>query len=285
VAGIVRAARRPAGWIAPGPRPAGARGRPELEPADDEDLCYLCGDFRVLQKLRGNRWSLDELVTADEACAATREEPRAALDLGCGIGSVLLMIAWRFSRARCVGVEAQEQSASLARRSIAYDGVEDRCEVRSGDLRDAAMIEEGAYDLVTGTPPYFRVGSGVEPRRAQCAPARFEHRGGVEEYCAAAARALCEGGRFVMCAPAREDDRVDRAAGASGLELVRRLAVVPREGKPALVSVTTMARAPSGSTSRCATLVVRDRSGRWTRDFASLRARMGLPPAPPARGQ
>ena len=62
--GVVRAARRPAGWVAPGPRPRGAEGRPELLPAEDEDLCLLAGDWRILQKLRGHRWSMDDLVTA-----------------------------------------------------------------------------------------------------------------------------------------------------------------------------------------------------------------------------
>jgi tRNA1(Val) A37 N6-methylase TrmN6 len=40
------------------------------------------------------------------------------LDLGCGIGSVLLMLAWRFPDAAVVGVEAQALSLDLARRSI-----------------------------------------------------------------------------------------------------------------------------------------------------------------------
>jgi tRNA1(Val) A37 N6-methylase TrmN6 len=282
MAGIVRTARRPAGWIAPGPAPAGARGRSDLEPADDEDLCFLCGDWRIFQKLRGNRWSTDELVTADEACAG--DAPARVLDLGCGLGSVLLMVAWRFARARSVGVEAQEVSAALARRSIAFDGAEDRCEVRVGDLRDPAIVEARAFDLVTGTPPYFRVGAGVESERVQCAPARFEHRGGVEAYCEAASRALGDLGRFVLCAPSGENARVEEAAAGAGLAVARRLDVVPREGKPALLSVTTMRRGVAAAAIEPPrAIVVRDRRGGWTEDFAALRARMGLPPSPPRR--
>jgi tRNA1(Val) A37 N6-methylase TrmN6 len=272
--GIIRRARRPPGWIPPGPKPAGARGRPELEPADDEDLAYLCGDFRIFQKLRGNRWSLDELVTGCVACDGPA--PARALDLGCGIGSVLLMIAWRFPDARVIGVEAQEVSADLARRSIAYDGVEARCVVRLGDLRDEALVEPGAFDLVTGTPPYFRRGEGVESDKVQCAPARFEHRGGVEDYVRAASRALSAAGRFVVCTAAAQRPRVFEAARASSLAVTSALDVVPREGKPALVSVFTLARPEVGA---CVerTLTVRDRAGRWTNDFVRVREAMGLP--------
>lgn len=272
--GIVRRARRPPGWIPPGPRPLGVRGRPELEPADDEDLAYLCGDFRIFQKLRGNRWSLDELVTGYVACDGPA--PARALDLGCGIGSVLLMIAWRFPDARVVGLEAQDVSAGLARRSIAYDGVEARCEVRLGDLRDEALVEAGAFDLVTGTPPYFRRGEGVESEKVQCAPARFEHLGGVEDYVRAASRALSATGRFVVCTSAGQRPRVLESARASSLAVTDVLGVVPREDKPALVSVFTLTRAQEAE---CVerTLTVRDRAGRWTSDFVRVREAMGLP--------
>src|SRR5262245_51049149 len=105
--GPVRAARRPAGWVAPGPRPAGPGDRTDAWPAADEDLCYLCGDWRIFQKLRGHRWSVDDLATAWFGCESVRDRPvRAALDLGCGSGSALLMVAWRFESPRVVGVEA-----------------------------------------------------------------------------------------------------------------------------------------------------------------------------------
>ncbi len=104
--------------------------------------------------------------------------PARCLDLGCGIGSVLLMIAWRFPGARCTGIEAQALSAGLARRSIAWNGVGDRVEVRHEDFRQATL--EPTFDLVTGTPPYFPPGTGTESTKPQAAPAASEHRGGVE---------------------------------------------------------------------------------------------------------
>ena len=278
----VRPPRRPEGWIAPGPAPAGARGRPELDPSPGENLSLLSGDWRVFQQKRGHRWSLDDLVTAYVAAGAIASPPARALDLGCGIGSVLLMIAWRFPEASLVGIEAQELSAGMARRSLAWNGADERAIVRLGDLRDPAMLPEGGvFDLVTGTPPYFPIGEGIESDKPQCAPARFEHRGGVEAYAEAAARALAPNGTFVVCTASAEVPRVRRGAEEAGLSVKGWLDVVPREGKAPLVSVFTLARGPAAFPELPSRLVVRDPKSAWTPEFAAVRRAMGMPDRPP----
>ncbi len=280
-----RAPRRPEGWVAPGPPPVGDRGRADLAPTDDEDLSLLSGDWRVFQQKRGHRWSLDDLVTAAIAAWAVPKPPARALDLGCGIGSVLMMIAWRFPEAKVLGIEAQELSLGMARRSLAWNGADARVEVRHGDLRDPATLPEGAtFDLVTGTPPYFPIGEGVESDRPQCAPCRFEHRGGVEDYCEAAARALTPDGLFVMCAASGEAERVREGARTAALDVTAIREIVPREGKAPLVTVFTLtkqARGGGAGPAASTRLVVRDAKGVWTTEFASVRREMGMPDRPP----
>lgn len=278
-AGLVRPARRPPGWIAPGPRPVTPE-RPEVWPGEGEDLCYLAGDFRILQRIDGHRWSADDLVTAAYAAACfPGAPPKRAVDLGCGIGTVLLFTTWLFPETRCTGVEAQEVSAGMARRSVAWNGVDGRCDVRLGDLRDPATIEGiGPADLVTGTPPYMPVGTGVESGRVQCAPCRFEHRGGVEAYCAAAARLLAPGAPFVGCAAARQRARVEAAAQSAGLALDAWQDIVPREGKAPLFAAYVLRKARFVTATReDPALVVRGLDGRFTEAFNALRRRMGIP--------
>ncbi len=245
-------------------------------PADDEDVCYLTGEFRLFQKLRGHRWSLDDLITAHfafaEASAATR-----CLDLGCGIGSVLLMTAWKFPDSQCTGIEAQALSAALARKSIAWNGVGARVLLIEKDFRDAVL--ERTFELVTGTPPYFPLGTGTLSEKVQAGPCRFEHRGGVEAYCDAAARGLADGGTFVFCESANQLPRVEAALVGSGLHLRRWMDVVPRVGKAPLVSVFSAQRESCVATQAPA-LVVRDAKGQWTEEFLTVRAAMGMPPRP-----
>lgn len=282
--GIVRGARRPTGWRAPGPPPA-RTPRDQLSalwPTDGEDLCWLAGDWRILQRTDGHRFSLDDLMTAHFAASVmAQRRPARLLDLGCGIGSVLLLLAWRFPEARVVGLEAQAVSAALARRSIAWNGVAERCEVHDGDLRDAAALAgEAPFDLITGTPPYFPRGTGLESDHVQRGPCRFEHRGGIEDYARAAARHLAADGVFVACGPTSQAERIGRAVSDAGLTLTRWRDVIPREGKPPLFSVFAMAHAaatPRGRPEREPDLVVRDRLGARTEMLAAVRTAMGMP--------
>lgn len=288
--GLIRPARRPIGWQAPGPRPVLPRNShgqipSELMPGADEDLCFLLGDWRILQQQRGHRWSVDDLVTAYQASEALcPEKVTRSLDLGCGIGSVLMMVAWKFPQVQALGIEAQTISAGMARRSLRWNGIEPRVQVREGDIRDRAMLPEGnVFELVTGTPPYFDLNDGVTSQKVQCTPCRFEVRGGVEAYCEAASRAMAPQGRFVVIEDADQEDRVLSALSAVGMIPEHIRVVIPKEGRPPLITVFT-ARWPREDESSGAfpsplrtELVVRTRAGQWTNDFSALREAMGMP--------
>jgi tRNA1Val (adenine37-N6)-methyltransferase len=279
--GVVRAARRPAGWLATGPAPVIPDQLGALWPGPGEDLCWLAGNWRILQRTDGHRTSLDDLLTAHLAVALMEERPPLrCLDLGCGIGSVLLFLAWKFSQARLLGIEAQEVSGALATRSIAWNGIGDRATVVVDDFRSAEVLKkEACFDLITGTPPYFPVGDGPESDRVQRAPCRFEHRGGIEDYCRAAAAKLAPGAPFVACEAWRQRGRVEAAAEAAGLRLVRWQEIVPREGKQPLLCIFAMrTRGHEEPLRVLPPLVVRDASGRRTPAFKVVRTAMGMPP-------
>lgn len=133
------------------------------------------------------------------------------------------------------------------------------------------------FDLVTGTPPYLRIGEGVESGRPQLAPCHFEHRGGLEAYCQAASRIVAPGGTLVLCAGAAQHQRMLDAAHAAGFAVASWLPVVPRQGKTPLFSVYAM-RQSDGRAQSHPPLVVRDAAGRRTPPFLRVRRDMGMPP-------
>ncbi|MGD8858828.1 MAG: methyltransferase [Myxococcales bacterium] len=212
----------------------------------------LTGDFRVYQRRRGHRYSLDDTVTAWVAARA-RPGARRVLDLGCGLGSVLLMLAYKLPRAQLWGLEAQAESFELARRNVARNRVDGRVRLFRGDLRDDSPLSqildeareagEPAFELVTGTPPYQPPGQGTVSPDPQRAHARVELRGGVEDYLQAAARAVAPGGLVVVCADARTPERVQEGACEAGLRLLTRQDVVPAaEYRRPLFGVFTLTR-------------------------------------------
>jgi tRNA1(Val) A37 N6-methylase TrmN6 len=235
----------------------------------------LTASYRLVQRRRGHRFSVDDLATAWEAVRAA-PDAESFLDLGCGVGSVLLMVAWRLSTARGFGIEALDVSVELARRNVHENGLGERIRVLHGDLREVTRDwPHGRCALVTGTPPYLPVGTASPSPDPQRAAARLELRGGVEDYLASAARVLAPGGVCVVCADGRSPERVLRGADAAGLVPVRRVDVVPRAGRPPLFSVWTCAAA-SGGTLAHDRVVLRDERGARTDASRAMRRAFGL---------
>lgn len=79
-------------------------------------------------------------------------------DLGCGVGSLLLLLSQREEALDRVGVELDPVAAGLARRNLSDNGLEGQ--VLTGDLRDRALLKGDRFQLVIANPPYFRAGSG-----------------------------------------------------------------------------------------------------------------------------
>ncbi len=259
--------------LGPAELPADALAGEELT------LDALTPGVEVFQRRKGHRFSSDDISTAWLALQV-HPEPRRILDLGCGLGSVLLHLAWSVPDATLVGIEAQPISFALLERNIAHNGLGSRVEVHHGDLRDTALIAslDGPFDLVTGTPPYFPADTATDALDAQRAYARIEYRGGIEAYVEAAAIALAPGGSFVVCGDADADDRLGRSAAANGFAVVRRTVVVPRAGRPPLFSVWALRHEASFDGSRTQeTLTLRDAEGERTVDAKVLRAFSGFP--------
>ena len=242
-----------------------------------EQCIALTRDFRLVQKLRGHRYSVDDMLVAHLACTRC-QAPRRVLDLGCGLGSVLLIVAWAMPRASLVGLEVLAEHVALAGRNLALNGCEARARVVAGDLRDDDLLESlGTFDLITGSPPYFDPGSGTlcaDPARAA---AHFELRGGVEDYATAARHALAPGGLFVTCAAASPPGRGRDALSHAGLSLVYHQAVVPRTGKEPFLTLLVGARdATSPDLVEAPPLVLRNEDGSRTPEHKAIREWTGL---------
>src|ERR1041384_7556082 len=269
------------GWAKPGVIPPGAHAAPEV--AADETLDALSGHFRIYQLRDGHRFSTDDVLTAWYGTAWAASAARV-LDLGSGIGSVGMIAAWRLPGARFVTIEAQEESVRLARKSVAYNGLEQRYEIRSGDFRDAAVLRaEEQFDLVLGSPPYFPIGSGVEGDHPQKVACRFEMRGDIMDYARVAAPHLTPGG-LCACVFPEADRRIEAAARDAALAIVRQRPVVFREGEAPLIALFAMMRRddlPSHMRERTWTeppLTVRCADGSVHPEYSAVKLAVGFPP-------
>ena len=78
------------------------------------------------------------------------------LDLGCGRGAVLTAVARRLTTGRATGIDlwvTRDQSGNaidVTRRNAELEGVADRVDVRTGDMR-ATGLPDGSFDVVVSS--------------------------------------------------------------------------------------------------------------------------------------
>jgi len=270
------------GWTRPGPIPPGG-----VAPEPGETLDGICGHWRIFQLAKGNRFSVDDLVTAWYGTTWCPRPGRIA-DLGSGIGSVALMAAWRCPGAEIHTVEAQAQSFRLAEKSIRYNGQSQRIFPRLGDLRDPDLwADQGPFDLVLGTPPYWPEGRRLPASHSQSVPARLEVRGSIADYALAAARLLAPGGLFACVFPNDQRDRALAALRGAGLLSLHRRECIFKEGEPYGLDVFAAARQadlPGDFESRAqcpeveAPIRIRRADGSVDPGIAWIRLAVGFPP-------
>ncbi|NNC90043.1 MAG: methyltransferase [Akkermansiaceae bacterium] len=257
------------------------------EAGEGESLDALCGGFRIFQLKKGHRFSTDDILTAwygTSWCPSAR----TILDLGSGIGTVAMVAAWRLPGARVVTVEAQAESVRLARKSVAWNGLADRYEIREGDLRSEGVLRsDEKFDLVLGSPPYFPLGTGTEGDHPQKIACRFEVRGTVADYCARAAQHLERGGVFACVfsvATPEQEERMQAAAASAGMTIVRKRHIVFRESEPPLIGLFAMTRNEDlpeewrGKTWCEPPLVIRCKDGSVHPEYAAVKLGFGFPP-------
>lgn len=275
------------GYAIPGDPVPGRPEDPELKLKEGETIDVLCGHFRIFQLSKGHRYSTDDILTAwygTSWCPSAR----SILDLGSGIGTVAMVAAWRLPQTKVVTVEAQPESIELAKKSVRWNGLEDRFDIRQGDLRDPEVLkQEERFDLILGSPPYFPLGSGVEGDHPQKIACRFEVRGTIDDYCERAATHLDTGGIFACVFPVNPEEQAQRvldAATKADLTIVRQRPIILREGELPLLGVFVMMRrcdlpeAMHQQTWHEPPLMIRQKDGSVHPEYSAVKLSFGFPP-------
>lgn len=251
---------------------------PSLQEEMGEELFVsgLVGPYRVFQRKKGHRHGIDDATTAWYALQKT-SPVKKALDLGTGIGTVGLAVLWGLgTEAKLTCVEAQEISFRLLQENIAGNEL-NRC-VRAihGDIRDLDLGER--FPLITGSPPYFPIGTGSLPDDSQKAHARFELRGDVGDYGRAAKRHITGDGLFVFCFPFQQKSRCIKLVTAVGFRIISIRDVVPMKSKPPLFSLYCASLGFKGGMTEEEPLLVATEDGRYTPEMIALQATRGFGP-------
>ena len=121
------------------------------------------------------------------------------LDMGTGNGIIPVLLAGKTQGKKFTGLEIQTETADMARRSVAYNHLEDRIQIVTGDIKEAAEIFRPAFfDVITVNPPYMISRHGLRNPDDAKAVARHELLCSLDDILRESLRLLQDKGRFYM---------------------------------------------------------------------------------------
>ncbi|MBQ4559847.1 MAG: tRNA1(Val) (adenine(37)-N6)-methyltransferase [Tyzzerella sp.] len=122
-----------------------------------------------------------------------------ALDLGTGTGIIPILLTAKTEGERFVGLEIQDESVDMARRSVIHNHLGNRVEIVNGDIKEASSIFGAAsFDVITTNPPYMIGQHGIANASDMKAIARHEVLCTLDDILRESAKILRPGGRFYM---------------------------------------------------------------------------------------
>jgi ribosomal protein L3 glutamine methyltransferase len=154
------------------------------------------------------------LMTAlahDNALTGDPERIVSVLDLCTGGGSLAILAARVFAKARIDGVDCSAGALDVARRNVEEHGLAARIALKHGDL--FAPVGDARYDLILANPPYVDAATMADFPPEYAAEPRIAHAGGADgldivrrilaeapAHLTAGGRLICEvgGGRSVL---------------------------------------------------------------------------------------
>lgn len=151
---------------------------------------------RIIQKKDGFCFGMDAVLLSGFARV---KEGECALDLGCGNGILPILLEAKTRGKHFTGLELQETSADMARRSVELNGRTEKISIVQGDIREAAgLFGRASFDVVTSNPPYMTGRHGLQNPDIPKAIARHEIYCTLEDVVRQTAAVLKENGRFYL---------------------------------------------------------------------------------------
>ena len=167
----------------------------ELRENERLDDLQLSG-FRIIQNPDKFCFGMDAVLLSGFVRARKGD---VLLDLGTGTGILPILLAAKTECARLVGLEIQEESADMARRSVKFNHLEDRVSIVTGDIKEAGgFFQSASFDCITCNPPYMIGQHGIANPDSALAIARHEILCTFEDVAAATERLLKPGGHFFL---------------------------------------------------------------------------------------
>lgn len=152
--------------------------------------------YQIIQNENGFCFGMDAVLLSGFAKVKKGER---ALDLGTGTGIIPILLEAKTEGTHFTGLEIQETSADMARRSVSLNQLDEKVSIVEGDIKEAAsLFGKASFEVVTSNPPYMTGQHGLVNPDMPKAIARHEILCTLEDVISQASALLKENGRFYM---------------------------------------------------------------------------------------
>lgn len=153
--------------------------------------------YEIIQDPKRFCFGVDAVLLTDFVKVKPGER---VLDLGTGTGVIPILLEAKTKGTHFTGLEIQEESADMARRSVAHNHLQEKVDIVTGDIKEAAEIFQSAsFDVITTNPPYMLDQHGLKNAADAKTIARHEVLCTLDDILRESAKILEESkGRFYM---------------------------------------------------------------------------------------
>ncbi len=167
----------------------------KLKPQERLDELHRNG-YVIIQNPGRFCFGMDAVLLSGFASAKKGER---ALDLGTGTGIIPILLEAKTDGEHFTGLEIQEESADMAARSVALNGLAHKITIVTGDIKDASKrFGASSFDVITTNPPYMIGEHGISSANPAMAIARHETLCTLDDVLLESAKLLKPKGRFYM---------------------------------------------------------------------------------------
>jgi len=153
-------------------------------------------NYKIIQNTSKFCFGMDAVLLTGFARVLQGEK---LLDLGTGTGIIPILLSAKTEGSHFTGLEIQEESADMARRSVALNGLQNKIDIVTGDIKEASSIfKPASFDVITSNPPYMNNNHGIVNPDETKAIARHEILCTLEDLVRETSRLLKMGGRFYL---------------------------------------------------------------------------------------
>lgn len=152
--------------------------------------------YRIIQDPGRFCFGMDAVLLSGFANVKPGEH---VLDLGTGTGIIPILLEAKTKGEHFTGLEIQPESADMAKRSVKLNGLTERINIVTGDIKEASSIfGASSFGVVTTNPPYMIGQHGISNPEDAKAIARHEILCDLDDILRESARLLKPQGRFYM---------------------------------------------------------------------------------------